>query len=441
MAKPRLAIVSSHKICCALAYYADALKELLEPSFEVEILDLKTSELLRQEGKTYEKMSEAYLEQLCLRLQDFDLINVHLELGIFGNAEDLITSRILQICQASGRLILTVHTIDYKPHSSHTPIYQQIMQGLKSRPPSNPFHLIAHLPRESELLTKNFGFKNVSDFPLIFLTDKRRKHFQEKKNPALWKKQFGFQETDVTLGMFGLLSAHKNYSHALRTLNLLPSHYKLLIIGEAHHMNVRQGQIDPVVQEMISFLDSHPHLADRVFFTGRRDDEQYYEALANIDFVLLPSFEVYQSGSAVLSNALELSCAILKSNTYNSHEYGKYFPNCFEVFDIGNYYETKNKILNFDKNKIENLRKQIGSFSEIQLQQMYMQIYNSMKSSIPINLSTLKTSPNKLTTSKLKQSIVRNLSRSRRIKKIFQYLPQPIQSILRKLRLSLIAKN
>src|SRR4051812_49284665 len=90
--KPRLAIVSSHKICCALAYYADALKDFLTPSFDVEIVDLKTSELLRQEGNNYQKISNAYIEELCSKLQEFDVVNVHLELGIFGTAIELITS-------------------------------------------------------------------------------------------------------------------------------------------------------------------------------------------------------------------------------------------------------------------------------------------------------------------------------------------------------------
>jgi hypothetical protein len=34
MIKPKLAIVSSHKVCCGIAYYAEALKGLLSPSFE-----------------------------------------------------------------------------------------------------------------------------------------------------------------------------------------------------------------------------------------------------------------------------------------------------------------------------------------------------------------------------------------------------------------------
>ena len=52
--KPSLAIVSSHNINCALAHYADALKDFLHPISNVEIIDLKTSQLLRQEGENYQ---------------------------------------------------------------------------------------------------------------------------------------------------------------------------------------------------------------------------------------------------------------------------------------------------------------------------------------------------------------------------------------------------
>src|SRR3569832_1601937 len=151
--RPRLAIVSSHKICCALAYYADALKQYLSPSFDVEIVDLKTG-LLRSEGKQYEKLSEAYINEICLALRNFDVVNVHLEIGLYGTSLDRILHRLLKICRSSGRLILTVHTIDYKDND-HTVAYRQIMNALKERPTSNPFHLIAHLPHEKALLKQH----------------------------------------------------------------------------------------------------------------------------------------------------------------------------------------------------------------------------------------------------------------------------------------------
>jgi glycosyltransferase involved in cell wall biosynthesis len=418
--KPRLAVVSSHNICCALAYYADALKDILSPAFEVEIIDLKTSHLLRQEGSGYQKLSQEHIDTLCRKLEAFDLVNVHLELGIYGSSMDLIVSRILQICRSSGRLILTVHTINYKDNP-----YQHIIQALKDRPSSNPFHLIAHLPQENTLLRQHFAVDNVSDFPLIYLTDERRKYFQSIRNPTHWKQQFGFKETDKTIGVFGLLSPHKNYLHALRTLNLLPSHYKLLIIGEAHHMNIQERKIDPVIQEMTAYLDNHPSLAERVFFTGKRPDAKYYEDLTNVDFVLLSSVEVGQSGSATFSNALELCCAALKSNTCNAKEYNVYFPDCFEIFDIGNHYETKDKILNFDTQKIENLRKRADRYSETQLRQLYLKIYESMKAFIPIIL------PNEKPKIQLSHKLT---SRSWPVRSVFNVMPPKVRSLIRKIK-------
>jgi glycosyltransferase involved in cell wall biosynthesis len=435
--KPRLAIVSSHKICCPLAYYADALKDFLSDSFEVEIIDLKTTFLLRQEGTNYQKLSEEYIDQLCSKLQKFDVVNVHLEFGIYGITIEQIVSRVIKICRSSKRLIFTVHTIDYNPNSGFFNAYQKIMNDLKERPASNPFHLIAHLPEEGELLKKHFGFNNVSDFPLIYLTNERREYFCQKRNPNLWKKQFGFNENDITIGMFGLMSPHKNYLHALRTLNLLPPQYKLLVIGEAHHMSIKEWKVDPVVQEMLTYLDEHPALADRVVFTGKRNDEKYYEDLANIDFVLLPSFEVRQSGSATFSNALELGRAVLKSNTSNCKGYESYFPDCFEVFDIGNYYETKHKIINFDSSKIDNLHVKNKLFSELQLQKMYLDIYETMKSSTPVPLTnkSLNDSLDKIT--RISRP-VKKITHSQFVRAVFKRLPLPVQNHLRKLKAKLL---
>lgn len=426
--RPRLAVVSSHNICCAISFYADALKDFLHPAFDVEIIDLKTSQLLRQEGDYYLKASEAYIDQICEKLKEFDIVNVHLELGLYGTAIDLITSRILRLCQASGRLILTVHTIDYKgPNTDHGRAYEQIIDSLKKRPASNPFHLIVHLRQECARIKDFYKINHVSDFPLIYLTNERRNYFKQKRNPAIWKKQFGLKDEDTTLGMFGLISAHKNYLHALRTLNLLPAHFKLLVIGEAHHMNIKEWQVDPVIQEMVTYLDQRPELANRVIFTGKREDEKYYEDLANIDFVLLPSFEVGQTGSATLSAALELAVPVLKSNISNTAGYATYFPNCFETFDVGNFYETKHKILNFNRTKIENLNEKIELFSEVQIRQMYLDIYHRMKASAPVELSS------ELPAGFNSAIPCISLSESR-IRKMFKQLPLPAQTLLRKIK-------
>ncbi|MGD0665898.1 MAG: hypothetical protein ABSA17_09285 [Rhabdochlamydiaceae bacterium] len=296
------------------------------------------------------------------------------------------------------------------------------------------------MPKEGDLLKKHFDINNVSDFPLIFLTDERRKHFKQLRNPSRWKKQFGLKEEDITIGVFGMLSAYKNYLHSLRTLNLLPPQYKLLIIGEAHHMNIKEWQVDPVIQEMVTYLDNHPTLADQVVFTGRRDDSKYYEDIANVDFVLLPTFEAGQSSSATLCNALELSCPILKSNNLNTQEYEIYFPDCFEVFDIGNYYETKHKIINFDKTKTANLCKRSELFSEVPLQQMYMNIYETMKACIPINLSSSKTLEHAIHKMNRFDLFSKKIHQSRIIRTLFYRLPRPAQALLRKLKNKLLKK-
>jgi hypothetical protein len=379
--KPRLAIVCSHNISCATAYYALALRDFLMAIFDVEIIDLKSLELLQKEGESYRVKSENYIDEICLKLQEFDVVNLHCELGLFGTSEKDIIPRILRISQASKRLIMTMHRLDIDQEKpGHAAVYSKILQSLKQRLASNPFHILVHLPRERGWINILYDIEHVTDFPVIFLTNKRREFFQKKRNPTQWKKQFSLKESDKTIGIFGLLSPYKSYSHALRLLRLLPVQYKLMIIGETAPSRIREWQIDPVIQEITSYLDTHPELADRVIFTGRRDDEQFNEDLANIDFALLPYFEVGQSASAALSNILEMGCATVMSNTFNCKEYQTYFPDCFEVFDIGNYYEAKNKILNFDQNKLLNLKKRLDLYSEVQIQQIYDGIYKSMKS-------------------------------------------------------------
>lgn len=432
--KPRLAIVSSYNICCGIAFYAEALRSFLSPSFDIEIIDLKTSELLRQEGENFKKMSDQHIDFICKKIQEFDIVNVHMELGIYGTNSDAILSRIIKICSSAVRLVVTVHSIDYKENNStFSPIYKIVMNSLLQRPASHPYHLIAHLPRENALLRKHFGFSNVTDFPIIFLTNEKRKYFQNLRNPNTWKKQFGFKEEDIILGMFGLISKHKNYTHALKTLNLLPENYKLLVVGEAHHMNIQEWKVDDTITEITTFLDKHPSLENRVFFTGKRNEEKYYEDLANVDFVLLPSYEVGQAATGGLSTALELSCAILKSNTLNSIEHQDYFPDCFEVFDIGNHYETKNKILNFDRSKLENLKRRMDSYTEVQVREMYLRIYEEMK--FPsVEKKTSIHYDDQLTKFFPEKGLQKNKSRSLPVRIIIRFLPTPAKRFLKKFR-------
>lgn len=429
--KPRLAIVSSYNICCGIAFYAEALRSFLSPAFDVEIIDLKTSELLRQEGENFKKMSEQHIDFICKKLQEFDVVNVHMELGIYGTNCDAILSRIFKICSSSHRLIVTVHSIDYKENNSQfSHIHKTVMHLIKQRHSSHPYHLIAHLPRENALLRKHFGFTNVTDFPIIFLTNEKREHFQSLRNPNIWKKQFGFNEQDIVLGMFGLISKHKNYTHALKTLSLLPENYKLLVVGEAHHMNIQEWKVDDTITEITTYLDKHPSLANRVYFTGKRNEEKYYSDLANVDFVLLPSYEVGQAATGGLSTALELSCAILKSNTLNSIEHQDYFPDCFEVFDIGNHYETKNKILNFDKSKLENLKRRMDFYTEVQVREMYLRIYEEMKLSTKEQITSVHFDEQlrKLFLTK------KTKNRSLPLRTLIRILPAPAKKFLKKLR-------
>jgi len=424
--KPRLAIVSSKNATCANAYFSNALRGFLDTVFDVEIIDLKSYQLLLKDGLAYQQQADVHIDEICRKLQEFDFVNVQLELSLFGRKNEQILPRVRKICQASNRLLVSLHRLDIT--GGNAAIYRTILELLKKRPATNPFHILVHLPREKILLEEIYGIKQVTDFPVIFLKDAERERFQTMRNRNAWKKQFGLKEEDITIGVFGILSGYKNYTHALKTIETLPDAYKLLIVGETWPGNIKELQVDPVVQEITSYIDNHPKLADRVIFTGKRPHDAFNDDLANIDFVLIPYFEVGQSASATLSNALELVCPVVMSNTLNCKEYEVYFPACFEIFDIGNHYETKQKIISFDKNKIVNLKKQISLYSEEEIRKVYLKVYDEMSMRAPVPLPLTAPFPD------LSNKIIR----SSLAKAAFKLMPPPIKSLLRKLKRDLL---
>lgn len=381
--RPRLAIISSYGETCANASYAKALEEALGIKFDVEVLNLQSTSLMRLPGEDNVKTADQYIDSLCQRLKDFDLINLHLESCLYGNNLQQASERIIRLCNAAERLIVTVHKIYLDAEDKvHAKIDEEIINTIKRRADPNSYHFIVHVPREKELFKRKFGVDNVTDYPCLFMSETQRRYYKAKNNPVAWKKSIGLSSEDITIGRFGLLNDYKDHTIALKLLKILPQKYKVIYVGGAHPQNIKQRAIDPVIKDITDYLDKNPDISDRVIFMGSGiSDEVYHTALCNIDVVLVPHFETYQSASAVTSVALELCRPIIASYNFTFMEYAKYFPDCFEFFNMGNHYEIKYKILNFDKNKLINLEHYAQQFTLDKLVDIYSTIYSGMKCS------------------------------------------------------------
>ena len=70
---------------------------------------------------------------------------------------------------------------------------------------------------------------------------------------------------------------------------------------------------------------------------GLVDDYKFACSLRACEVAVFPYLEVGQSASGPVAQAIELKVPTILSFNHTFIEYGKYYPNHFEFFDIGNY--------------------------------------------------------------------------------------------------------
>jgi len=182
------------------------------------------------------------------------------------------------------------------------------------------------------------------------------------------------------IGVFGFLGRYKGFDTVVRALHHLPKDYHLLIFGGVHPNEIKLHQpIDPVVSSLFEagyvdtsvaeriqasagagppavsvamdasmrdLLIEHPKdLSGRIHFLGPQSDTDFLSGMAICDAVVFPYFEVGQSSSGPISQALELGCRIIASRTHTFLQFAHYHQNMIEFFDIGNHLELAGRLL------------------------------------------------------------------------------------------------
>jgi glycosyltransferase involved in cell wall biosynthesis len=388
----KLAIVSSYNESCAIAAYAGALEKTFKTKFDVKVIDLKSASLIGNPAIHDSPAAEAYIDQICAELASYDCVNIHLEWGIFGGSVQNIQRRVLKLFQASKCLIASVHTLNVR--SSDSPEWQELnratLEALKTRTSDMPYRLLAHLPRDAEVLRTLFGFDNVVDFPLVFLSRKEVEHYQST-DAARWKQQNGFKEDDIIILRAGYLAEHKDSLISLKLLRLLPDNYKLAFVGGQHPRTIVPYMVSPLVKEITDYLDDDiilnennrsgidaTTLANRVRFLGHVSDEDLYRAIACADFITVTHLETSQGSSGIGSIALQMERPVILG--YNSFfiEYGKYYGEGFSYFSLGHHYELRDRILNFDLAKVERLKEHTRRYSLESMADLFQTLYDDM---------------------------------------------------------------
>lgn len=384
--KPSLAIVSSYGEYCANATYAESLRNIMSKKFDCEVFDLKTNTLMKAPDKN---IGGSYAIKIANEIKNFDIVNVHCELGLYGTDIDDCFKRLKTISESAKFLIFTIHRWEFEQNLFDIQ-YKKIINCLAKEYSKRPFFIITHLEREKDAISNFFNIKNVLCYPVFYLSQEERLKYKQSEDASLWKENICSTDNAITIGVFGHFNFYKDYLTVFRALTLLPKKYKVVLFGGQHLGNIRFNEVDPTIKKMIDFIDEYDlknpepygeRLTDRIFFCGNKDNHLFYQALVNIDYVVLPYVECGQSASAVMSLSLELEKKIITSVNFNFLEYKKLFPDCFEMFNIGNHHELKNKILNYERDKQDNLKERMKDYHFEKLADIYMDCYKTIKSS------------------------------------------------------------
>jgi glycosyltransferase involved in cell wall biosynthesis len=260
-------------------------------------------------------------------------------------------------------------------------------------------HIVTHTKRERKFFECLHGFKNIYDHPLSNMRTGwlNRLMLDGGKYRRTLKERFGGNAKLVAC--FGFISPYKGLETAIDAISLLPPEdYKLLIYGSIHPETIQRNTgIDVYLASLLSRLgyklSSEGKAAPRkkapifarkmvscettpiqnVFFMGSLDDYEFVQAIDSADFCVFPYLETGQSASGPVSIAIELKKNTLLSHSRVFRELRHYFPNCFEMFDIGNYVQLSQLLQREEYNKVNDL-----PYTMETQKQMYLNIIDTL---------------------------------------------------------------
>lgn len=375
-APKKLLIITSWETNCGIAAFAETVKSVLDPVFDIEIGVLDQF-ILKGRDKALVQAGDRLIAELVERAKQFDAVNFQWEPGLLGSTKTTITRRFRRIVANIPGLLVTVHTVVPNARKSMLDIWRMARRNglintvrdlandrhdrktvnlLLAASRKNNLQLIVHTKRELRYFREALGVQGVHDHPLSLI----RKEWSRTlaADAARMRKSlvrdFGKK---VFIGFSGFLGGVKGVDVAVQALRYLPDNYTLLIFGGVHPSAINAGEaISPVVKQIMDRVhpappavanartEILPSLTDRVKFMGIPTDYQFAVNIAACDVNVFPYVEVGQSASGPAAQSIELGKRTVTTNNRMFLEIEKYFRDRITMFDVGNYIQLAQTI-------------------------------------------------------------------------------------------------
>ncbi len=417
-AKKKLLIISSYKRPCGIAQYVEHLETPLRGidkwSVDVESLPV---ELFKFGSGFARKASQKYLADLEKKVKNYDVVNIQLEVGLFGKTQMSSWRRLKRIIDASSKILFTYHTVPNfmkknEPFSVRPKQFKKWLHGelfgekffskLFNVVKDNPekFSHLVHTKREEKIFSMmGIPARTIHNFPLAFLSREMKEKYRSSNTREALLGNLNLQDDNelVLLGCFGFLSPYKGVEVAIRSMEYLSENYQLLVVGGLHPEGIQydttnQPYIDKLMRLLTTeyslgkrqeFHKKRELLSKRIHFIGAPDNDKFNQIMSSCDAVILPYAEVGQTSSGPAALALDLQKPVYCSNNKAFKELGKYSSGALSYSEIGNYLELAQKIKNEDGLLPERVEARLLYGQEINIErraQLYVELSDRLTS-------------------------------------------------------------
>ena len=279
--RKKLAIVSSYNENCGNASYTFVLKEQFSKYYEVDVLALDLF-VIQKSGKDAVDFADRHIKDLCVRLREYDYVNIQFESGLYGARLADVLRRAKWLIDAAPNLIFTMHRIDLAELSGtraiwnavkarslqtyirasmprrYASLYRNIIDHCAAASKSKNVWIKVHTKREKRIVADFYGFKNCVDFPLAFLSRDQRSSYLQigDRDQQSFKEKHNFPAYAKVIGLFGYITDYKGIETAVRAMSSLPYEYHIGLFGSQHPQSIRPHvEIDPYLKTLLKTID------------------------------------------------------------------------------------------------------------------------------------------------------------------------------------------
>lgn len=399
--KKKYGIISNFDDLCGNAAYSMSLEKILSNDFDIHRLDVTNI------TKIYDsKRIHSIINNVTEGSKECDYVNVQLEVGLYGN--NFISGynnikKIIKNVKPKKGLSITFHRVFNKPRSNENiflkhlislkliSLLRYVRRELQCRVLNRKYltlvkvaikknsKIIVHTKRDLNYLKLTIGdIPNIIYHPIIFSNEISNSKITDytRYSPALAEL-----DPDIpTVGVFGFISEYKNIEIVINSCKT--SEANLIIFGQIHPSaryenpfltnkssyieklnrmalgefpnsnNIFKlpqnilNSIDKNISKVTDLKNKGQSKGEVRFMSGLKDNE-FFAAMKMVDLIVVPYWETGQSGSGIVSLAIQSKSRLILSDTESFYEIADEVDGWVPIIDPANISQLSNLITQY----------------------------------------------------------------------------------------------